>query len=354
MKPRITLKQVAQASGVHYSTVSRVMDPDRRTGVSSEIADRVLDVANRLGYRTNALASSLRTRRTHVVGVVVPDIASLLFPPILLGIQAGLLEKGYMMIVGNTGNDAAVHRKVVAGMIDRQVDGLVLATATLHDPIVDEWIERGAPLVLINRTDETGRAPAVINDDLSGIAMAVRHVVGLGHTKIGHIAGPQSLSTGFTRHRGFRLASAEQSIQSGPQYIVTATSFTREAGRYACLELLDRKLGVTAIIAANDLLALGCYDAIAERGLRCPDDISVTGYNDAPFVDMVMPPLTTVRIQQRQMGTEAARLLLAKIENLESHPMDILLRPALVVRKSTAVAPAGSKGAAASKEMILR
>ena len=350
MKSRITLKQVAQASGVHYSTVSRVMDPGRRGGVTHEIADRVLDVANRLGYRTNTLASSLRTRRTQVIGVVVPDISSLLFPPILLGIEAALLEKGYMMIVGNTGNDAAVHRKVVAGMIDRQVDGLILATATLHDPIVDEWIERGAPLVLINRTDETGRAPAVINDDLGGIAMAVRHVVGLGHKKIGHIAGPQSLSTGFTRHRGFKLAAAEQRIPSGPQYIVTAASFTREAGRNACLELLDRKLGITAMIAANDLLALGCYDALAERGLLCPDDISVTGYNDAPFVDMVMPPLTTVRIQQGQMGIVAARLLLAKIEDPESHCMDIVLRPALVVRKSTAAAPAGSKRVASSRK----
>jgi LacI family transcriptional regulator len=349
MKPRITLKQVAQASGVHYSTVSRVMNPGRRAGVTREIAARVLDVANRLGYRTNTLASSLRTRRTHVIGVVVPDITSLLFPPILLGIQAALLDRAYMMIVGNTGNDAAVHRKVVAGMIDRQVDGLILATATLHDPIVEEWIERGAPLVLINRTDETGRAPAVINDDLSGIAMAVRHVVELGHKKVGHIAGPQWLSTGFARHRGFVLASAEQNLTGGPQFIATASSFTRQAGRIACLDLLDRNLGVTAIIAANDLLALGCYDALAERGLGCPDDISVTGYNDAPFVDMVMPPLTTVRIQQRQMGIEAARLLLDKIENPQSHSVDILLRPALVVRKSTVAASVGSKRAATSR-----
>ena len=335
MKPRITLKQVAQVCGVHYSTVSRVMNPRRRDGVTRDIATRVLDAARELGYRTNTVASSLRTRRSHVIGVVVPDIASLLFPPILLGIEAALLERDYMMIVGNTGNDAEVHRKVVAGMIDRQVDGLILATATLHDPIVEESIERGAPVVLINRTDDTGRAPSVINDELGGIGLAVRHVVEIGHRKIAHIAGPQALSTGFMRLRGFRLAAAEQNIASGPQFIVAAASFSREAGRAACRELLDRDLGVTAMIAANDLLALGCYDALAERGLGCPHDVSVTGYNDAPFVDMVMPPLTTVRIQQRQMGVEAVRLLLAKIESPESPAVDILLRPALIVRSST-------------------
>ncbi len=348
MKPRVTLKQVAKASGVHYSTVSRVMDPGRRDGVTREIAIRVLEVAKQLGYRTNTLASSLRTRRSRVIGVVVPDITSLLFPPILVGIEAALLEKGYMMIVGNTGNDAEVHRTVIAGMIDRQVDGLILATVTLHDPIVEEWFEGGAPLVLINRTDETGRAAAVINDDLRGIALAVEHVAGLGHTRIGHIAGPQSLSTGLARFRGFKLATAEQNLSSGPKFTVTAAAFTREAGYTACNELLDRKLGITAIIGANDLLALGCYDALAGRGLRCPEDISVTGYNDAPFVDMVMPPLTTVRIQQRQMGIEAARLLLAKIENPAAESMDILLRPALVVRKSTAAVP-GSRPLAAGR-----
>jgi LacI family transcriptional regulator len=254
----------------------------------------------------------------------------------LLGIQAALLEKGYMMIVGNTGNDVDVHRTIIAGMIDRQVDGLILATVTLHDPIVEEWIERGAPLILINRTDETGRAAAVVNDDLRGIALAVEHVAALGHTRIGHIAGPQWLSTGLARYRGFKFAIAERNLPNQPRLEVTAVAFSREAGRTSCHELLDRNSEITAIIAANDLLALGCYDALAERGLVCPGDISVTGYNDAPFVDMVMPPLTTVRIQQRQMGTEAARLLLTKIENPTSEPVDILLRPTLVIRRSTA------------------
>ena len=112
--------------------------------------------------------------------------------------------------------------------------------------------------------------------------------------------------------------------------------FPGAAGRKACHELLDRDLGLTALVAANDLIALGCYDALAERGLACPADVSVTGYNDAPFVDMVMPPLTTVRIRQREMGIEAARLLLERMANPQAAAIDILLRPTLVERRSTA------------------
>lgn len=332
-KAQITLKQVAKAAGVHFSTVSRALNPATRNRVKPDVAERVIAVAARLGYRANGIASSLRTRRSRVVGFVVPDIGSLLFPPILEGIEQTLLERGYMTIVGNTANDPERHRGVLAGMIERQVDGLILATATLRDPTVEEWVERRAPLVLINRTDESGRAPAVINDDVRGIGLAVAHLAALGHRRIAHIAGPQHLSTGTMRLRGFELAMAERHL--APSCIVTAASFSRDAGGAACADLLARGSAVTAIVAANDLIALGCYDALAAHGLSCPQDISVIGYNDTPLVDMVMPPLTTIRIKQRDMGIEAARLLLARMGQERAAPGNVLMPPELVVRQST-------------------
>jgi LacI family transcriptional regulator len=331
----VTLKQVAEAAGVHFSTVSRALNPATRARVKPQIAARVLQTAEQLGYRANALASSLRTRRSHVVGMVVPDIMSLLFPPILEGVEATLLKEGYMTIVANSANDPARHRRILAGLLERQVDGLILATATLGDPVLDEEIEARTPVVLINRTDESGRAPAVVNDDIRGIGLAVRHLAGLGHRRIAHIAGPRWLSTGMTRLRGFHLAAGELSLVDLRPPVIEADAFTREAGRVACLGLIARHPEITAIVAANDLLALGCYDAFAERHISCPGDISVTGYNDAPFVDMVSPPLTTVRIRQHEMGVEAARLLLARMNGQET-TADILLRPELVQRRSTA------------------
>lgn len=332
----VTLKQVAEAAGVHFSTVSRALNPATRARVKPQIAARVLQTAQQLGYRANALASSLRTRRSHVIGMVVPDIMSLLFPPILEGVEATLLKEGYMTIVANSANDPARHQRILAGMIERQVDGLILATATLRDPVFDEGIEARAPIVLINRTDESGRAPAVVNDDIRGIALAVRHLAALGHRRIAHIAGPRWLSTGMMRLRGFNLAVGELSLVDPKPPVIEAEAFTREAGRTACLGLIASHPDTTAIVAANDLLALGCYDAFAERHISCPRDISVTGYNDAPFVDMVSPPLTTVRIKQHEMGVEAARLLLARMNGQEI-TADVLLRPELVQRRSTAV-----------------
>jgi len=339
----VTIKQVAEAAGVHFSTVSRALKPGTRHRVNPHIASRILETAQRLGYRTNTLASSLRTRRSYVVGVIVPDIASLLFPPILAGIESALLKEGYMTIVANSANDPVRHRRILAGMIERQVDGLILATATLRDPIFDDLLEPRAPVVLINRTDESGRAPAIINDDIRGIGLAVRHLSALGHTCIAHIAGPEWLSTGAMRLRGFQLAVAELAHLDRKPPIVHAEAFTREAGYSACVQLLDGNAGMTAIVAANDLLALGCYDALMERNLVCPTDISITGYNDAPFVDMVSPPLTTVRIKQCEMGTEAARVLLTRMSGQEV-TADILLRPELVQRRSTGApkTPVGS------------
>jgi LacI family transcriptional regulator len=331
----VTLKQVAEAAGVHFSTASRALNPATRGQVKPQVAERVLQTAQRLGYRANALASSLRTRRSRVIGMVVPDLASLLFPPILEGAEATLLREGYMTIVANSANDPDRLRRILSGLVERQVDGLILATATLHDAALDDGIEARAPVVLVNRTDESGRAPSVVNDDIRGIGLAVRHLAGLGHRRLAHIAGPRWLSTGVMRLRGFSLAVAELALADLQPPVVEAEAFTREAGRNACLALLTHHADITAIVAANDLLALGCYDALAERGLACPSDISVTGYNDAPFVDMVSPPLTTVRIDQYQMGVEAARLLLARINGQET-AADVLLRPGLVQRRSTA------------------
>jgi LacI family transcriptional regulator len=331
----VTIKQVAKAAGVHFSTVSRALKPDTRHQVNPQIASRILETANRLGYRANTLASSLRTRRSYVVGVIVPDIASLLFPPILEGIEETLLRDGYMTIVANSANDPERHRRILASMTERQVDGLIIASATLGDPILDERPDTRAPIVLMNRTDDSGRAPSVLNDDIRGIGLAVRHLAALGHKRIAHIAGPQWLSTGAMRLRGFQVAMAEHAPGRKP-VVIQAEAFTREAGAAACLRLLEQAPDSTAIVAANDLLALGCYDTLAIGNIACPDEMSVTGYNDAPFVDMVSPPLTTVRIRQREMGIEAARVLLARMNGQEV-AADTLLRPELIQRRSTGI-----------------
>lgn len=334
--PKITLQDVAKAAGVHTSTASRALNPETRQLITPEVADRVQLTARKMGYRTNAIASSLRRRRSKAIGVVIPDLLNAVFPPILVGIEQALREAGYDLTIGSDGNDRARHAEVLENMLGRQVDGLIMATATVDDSAVVDLVRRGVPLVMVNRRDRRSRAPSVVTDDNRGIGLAVDHLVELGHVDIAHIAGPQDLSTGVVRLRGFLDAMAARDLPADPTRVVVAQSYGREAGRAAGMALLGAKAPPTAVVGANDLLALGLYDALREAGLRCPQDVSVTGYNDMPLVDMVAPPLTTVRIQHHQMGAEAARLLMRKLEHAETPDVDVVLHPALVVRSSTA------------------
>ncbi|MBT6286497.1 MAG: LacI family DNA-binding transcriptional regulator [Rhodospirillaceae bacterium] len=334
-RSRVTIRDVAELVGVHPSTVSRVLNPATRGRITSEIVAKVNEAAAELGYRPNQTARGLRTNRTQTIGVLIPDITNPLFPPIIRGIEDGLGANGYTAILGNTDNIATRETEAVATMRARQVDGLILATARRDDPIIAECIAEGLPLVLVNRSADTDGVSSIVNDDALGIALAVRHLKSLGHTHIAHIAGPRSLSTGEARRRSFLEAMKSEGLDADEALIAETTAFSEDEGLRACAELISKNLKFTAIVAANDLIALGAYEAIADAGLTCPDDISVTGFNDMPFVDRLTPPLTTVRIPHYELGREAGRRLVELIETPDSPARATMLRPELIVRGST-------------------
>lgn len=338
-RKRLTLKDLAAEINVHYSTVSRVMNPATRHLVADDVAARVLALADERGFRPNRIAAGLRTQRSGLVGVVLPDIANPVFPPILAGIEAVLAQQGYVPLVVNAGTDKARQRFVIDQMLGRQVEGLVLATAERDDPILDYCVAQRIPVVMVNRGEDTGRASCVVSDSLLAMRLTVDHLVGLGHRHIGHIAGPSTLSTGFLRREGFVQAVRRHRLRREQWQVIEAASYSREAGREACAQLLADFPGMTAIAAGNDLIAMGCYDCLRASGLRCPEDISVIGHNDMPFVDALTPPLTTVRIAVHEMGEEAAKLLLRKISQPDADAVTVELTPELIVRGSTA-APA--------------
>jgi LacI family transcriptional regulator len=221
-------------------------------------------------------------------------------------------------------------------MRGRQVDGFISATARLDRELLVDLAAAGTPLVLVNRSLEDGSVPAVTVDDRRGIGLAVEHVVGLGHQQIGHVSGPQNLSTGHRRHQGFLDAMRAAGLKAPKKHVRFTSYFTEDEGAQACGELLDAAPELTAIVAANDLVAIGCYDALEERGLRCPQDISIAGFNDMPFVEKLRPALTTVRVPQREIGKVAADLLLEQLGERQEKPTEILLEPTLIVRDSTA------------------
>ena len=339
----VTLKDVAALAGVHPATASRALNDETRPLVRRETAERVLAAANSLGYRPNTVARSLRTRRSHTVGVLIPDLTNPIFPPIVRGIEDRLAADGYVALIGNTDADLGRERLVFERMRARHVDGFVSATAHLSSPVLAEAAEARIPVVLVNRHAEGYGLNCVSVDNERGIAMAVEHLADLGHRKIAHIAGPQDVSTGLSRYQGFLAAMSARGLTVDQDLVVHASAYSLEEGDRCCRALLAAGRGCTAIAAANDMLAVGCYTALEAAGLSCPRDISVVGFNDMPFIDRLRPPLTSVSFPHYQLGAEAGRLILEQIAgSAENGSADsgeqakiLYLAPELKVRGST-------------------
>jgi len=335
---RVRLSDVAKKAGVHTATASRALNPAARHEVNADTVRRVEQAARRLGYVPNTLARGLRTSRSFVVALVVPDITNALFPPIVRGAERVLARAGYTLVLTDTNNDPDTERSQISAMRARGVDGFIVATARWVDPVVSDLAETGIPTVLVNRRDAAGTLPYVGGDDRRGMQLCVEHLADLGHIAIMHLAGPNNTSTGRERTAAFRTAIRGQGLPSAGS-VVECSAFTEEAGAAAAHALLEKAVPCTALVAANDLLAIGALEALAERGLRCPDDISVTGYNDISFVSRLTPPLTTVGVPLRLMGELAAGALLDWIANPNSHTaVQTLLPVEFMLRGTTAAA----------------
>ena len=291
--------------------------------------------ARELGYRPDPVARSLRTRRSGFVGVVVPDLTNPVIPPIVRGIEAVLWTAGIACLLADTDNAPEREALLVDELLARRCEGLIVATATRFSETVNELAGGDVPTVLVTRDIDSHALPLVAGDDASGVDAAVEHLAGLGHRRIANVSGPPTLSTTVRRLRAFEGAAERLGLETSG-LIVHGDAFTEAAGTRACAELLARDAPFTAIVAGNDLIALGCMKALGEAGLRCPDDVSIVGHNDTPMVASLQPPLTTVAIPQERIGAEAARVLLERLGGgkLETEPT--LLPTALVVRGSTA------------------
>lgn len=339
------MSDVAALAGVHKATASRALNPSTSGLVNAATARRVRMAAEQLGFTPNSAARSLRTNRSFTVGVLLPDLTNPLFPPVARGIEEVLNARGYTALLANTDNDEAKERTQFDALLGRQVDGFIVATAQREHPLLYEAHESGVPIVLVNRCTDRRLFPWVAGDDATGMALAVEHLLGLGHRAIAHVAGPQTMSTGVTRVRAFRHAVETAGIGPESAPVVVSKAYTAQAGERATHELLERHPDTTAICAGNDLIALGALHALKARGLRCPQDLSLVGFNDMQFADEFQPPLTTVHVPHLDLGAEAARLLLERLDRYEekghSAPMakTVLLPVRLVVRASTAAPP---------------
>lgn len=338
MRKRVTLKDVAQAVGVHVSTVSRALDPKTRHLITPEVADQILRASERLEYRQNAAAYSLKTNRTRTVGVVLPDITNPIFPPIIRGVEDALARRGYIAILANTDGDLHREENISETLRARGVDGMILASVEREDEAVIGLVEEGLPIVTVNRKVDDPNISSVVHNEDEGIRRTLNHLVSLGHRSVANVAGPQELSTGEARYHAFERHRAALGLDPDPGLVAFAGIFNEAEGERCADSLLAAGRSFTAIVCSNDRLAIGTIAALRRHHLNCPADISVTGYNDMPMVDRLFPPLTTIRVQQYRAGFEAAELLYEMLQTMPEarEPIHVVLPVELIVRGSTA------------------
>jgi LacI family transcriptional regulator, galactose operon repressor len=273
--------------------------------------------------------------------MLVPDITNPFFPPIIRGAEEAARERGYELVLCNTDDSPERETASLRLLQERQADGVLIATSRMADATVAAVRRERFPFVLVNRGSRVAADLSVEVDNERAAAAVVEHLFGLGHRRIAHIAGPLSTTTGAERAAGYRDALKAHRIPFEPGLLAEAAAYSEEAGMVAATRLLAAR--PTAIFAANDLLALGALRAARAAGCHVPRDLSLVGINDIPLVGLIDPPLTTIRVPQREMGEIAAQMLVAVLESEPITRRHVLLDTTLVVRGSTAGAPAASR-----------
>ncbi|MCY7417190.1 MAG: LacI family transcriptional regulator [Chloroflexi bacterium] len=339
----VRLKDVAAAAGVTPSTASRALrgDPTQRVGV--ETRQRIIDAARDLGYRANYLGRSLRTQRTGTIGLLVPNLDLFTFVEVTHGVQAAAIESDHSLLIVEVDQfrrrgARAPHELVYQRLVEEgRVDGMVVGSATLDDDVIGSLAARAFPLVLVNRRGD-GQVPSVTCRDEDAAMLVVEHLVGLGHRRIASVnVDVRGGDAGARRRAGLWRGLERHGLEHPPDYHLSS-SMSDEGGRDAIQALFERTVAAppTAIFLASLTFALGALEAIRDRGLRVPEDVSLLGFPDHSFARHTNPPLSTVAVPMRRMGEEAGRLLLRLIGGADVTSVQLPDPPHFVERGSTA------------------
>jgi LacI family transcriptional regulator len=302
-----TIKDVARLAAVSIATVSRALNGKGRVG--AELQERVNTAARRLRYTPHQAARALIMRRTHTVGVLLPDIHGEYFSELIRGIDRAARQKGLHLLVSSSHGDASEAAQALAAMKGR-VDGVLLMTPHLDPKVPERLLPESLPVVMMNMPACNGQLPTLLTDNYGGALAMVRHLKSMGYRRIALITGPAGNWDSDERQRGYRDAlKAPPAAWSR----VVRGQFTEDSGYAAGRELLAGEHRPDAIFASNDVMAIGCLCAILQAGLRVPGDIALAGFDDIPIARYVTPPLTTVRAQITELGRQSLDALAASL-----------------------------------------
>ncbi|GAA3615545.1 LacI family DNA-binding transcriptional regulator [Microlunatus ginsengisoli] len=332
-----TIGDVASRAGVSRATVSRVMNG--LATVDPQIAARVRSAADELDYRPSAAARSLALGRTHTVGYLVPDLTNPAFHGAMRGLSLAAADEGYRVLVADSAERAA-DEAPLAIETRRRCDALVLCAPRMPQQELVELLPQLQPVILLNRNAEEAGLPLLNVDWASGMRDLLRHLTGLGHRRIAYLAGPPASASNTDRLSGLR------NLPAGVELLELECGAMFTDGHEAAGRVLDAE--VSAVMAFNDVVAVGLLGALHEFGTDVPGEISVTGFDDIPYARFTAPPLTTAAVPQEEMGRLAWQRLRAILAG--GHPHDrVLIRPRLVTRASTARARSTPSGTTRSR-----
>lgn len=334
---KVTLHDVAMASGVSAQTVSRVIN--YRSDVSDETRAHVWDVIRQLGYKPNALARGLVSRRSHILGVITLPLNDYFPSQIITGLEKQARVMGYACQMSFTSEDASDLGELLSSMLASQVEGIVILTPKRF---ADPGLTIDIPIVTLAHKLDNPNAINVDVDNVDGAYQAMRHLLALGHRTIGQIVGPNEWIPALDRIEGARRALAEYQLPLSSALIAECREWSFEAGYEATHKLLMGSPKMTALFCHMDWMAAGAYRALREANLRIPEDVSVIGYDDLPICQFLNPPLASVCQPSQGLGQLVAQLLINAVEQANPFRQDMLVPARLIVRESVMVPNMGN------------
>jgi LacI family transcriptional regulator len=328
---KATIKDVSLAAGVSTATVSRVLAGVGE--VSLKTRQRVLDTAKNLNYQLNRNARNLRKNTTSKIGVIISDIQNPFFGSVVRGVEKNTIEYDYTLILGNSDEDPLREQKLIEMFLEEGVAGIILAPTSVNLEEYGKLCCSGTPFVIIDRRLPLSDIDMVLVDGEAGAEMAVDHLVGFGHTRIGYVGGLKHLSVMYEREQGYLKSLKKHGLSVVPEYLQMGNN--RQSGGYSAVsELLCLAEPPSAILIANNLMTLGGLQAIHERGLEIPEHISVVGFDDMDWSPSLRPPLTCIAQPAFEMGETAAAILMTRIQNSDHPHKTVALKTNLIIRAS--------------------
>ncbi len=328
----VTIKDIAKHAEVSVSTVSRVLNgkPD----VNIETQTRVQEVIKKLGYSPNSVARGLVLRRTNVIGFVVPDIMNPNFPELARGIMERADHYGYSVIFVDTNHDSKVEKKAIKLLRSNQVDGIIVSFTEANQDELVKLKKENFPSVQVYRKSPNSILSTIAIDNVASAYRAVKYLIELGHTHIGHITTGEKTQSGMERLQGYQKAMKEAGIPVKDSWIQVC-AHSADEGEKAADRLLDTDKSITAVFSSHDLMAVGVYESVYKRGLSIPNDISVVGHDDIGISKYLRPKLTTIKTFKKNLGKAAVDLLIEEMQSETPMNREEIFQTELIVRGST-------------------